>query len=232
MKSYILMMALSLFSVSLFGQGPTTTEYKQVTGSKNLEVQFTPFGANVVSINGIRGRMFTSSTTALRLNLFLGAQSNSTITQQQDDTSNQLELKDKSSQFTLNLRPGYEIHFEGTDRLSPYIGAELDLAFQTSNDETEIQGGATGNTIITNSTINNNGYSRFGINAIAGFDYYFAAKLYMGTEIGFGFSNQKNSDIKVESTADGFVEPDPVKRGSTFNLGPNVNAAIRIGYLF
>jgi hypothetical protein len=213
-------------------QDESSESMKFAAGDRNLEVQLAPLGGNPISINGIRYRSFMSASTAWRVNAFLGFSSSSTITQQEDADNDLLELKDSETSFTLNLRPGYEMHFGGTKRLSPYVGGELDLGYMTSASRTETQ--------VDESTIN---YSRttnaggsgaitLGLNGVAGFDYYFAQNLYLGAEFGFGFSYQSLLAQNTSSDADGFEAPDPIKQGGSFNLGPNVNGQFRLGFLF
>ncbi|HNP18829.1 MAG TPA: BT1926 family outer membrane beta-barrel protein [Fulvivirga sp.] len=207
----------------------TVSDYKANGGEKTLELQFEPFGNNPIGLNGIRARWFSTSSSAFRLNLFLGINTDSQITQQEDTDNNLKELRDKFFTFSINVRPGFEKHLKGTERLSPYFGVEGDLAYQTSSSRSENQNGTDVNYF---KTINDNGFFRIGANAIAGLDYYITKKLYLGTEFGFGLSFTKLLAIKVKSDATGFTEPEPAKRGSSFDLGPNVNAQIRLGYAF
>ncbi|HBH24073.1 MAG TPA: hypothetical protein DDY13_11710 [Cytophagales bacterium] len=205
------------------------SEFKPVAGETSLEVQFAPFGDNPIDINGIRARFFSSQRSAFRLNAFLGYDTDSEITQQENNDLNLLELKDRTTTFVVNIRPGFERHFKGTNRLSPYMGLEADLTYQTSTFKTENQSGDDINYL---KEVNSNGFIRLGANAIAGFDFYVSKKLYLGTELGLGAAWTKLLPVKIKSDRSGFEEPDPVKRGSAIDIGPNVNAQIRLGYVF
>lgn len=207
----------------------TVSEYKSASGDKTLELQFSPFGDNPIDINGIRMRWFKSNNNAFRLNAFLSVSNDTEITQQEDSNNNLKELRDKAFAFTISLRPGMERHFKGTDRLSPYYGWESELTYRTTSFKVESQ---FANDVKYTKTINQEGYLRLGANLIAGFDYYVAKKLYLGAELGFGASWTKLLSVKTKSDIDGFTEPDPAKRGSSFDVGPNVNAQIRLGYAF
>lgn len=206
-------------------------DFKPAGGEKNIEVQLAPLGGSPVSIGGIRVRMFQTATSALRGTVFLGYTSNSTITQQANSSANLEELKTTNSSITVNIRPGIESHFEGTDRLSPYIGGELDFAIKTSSNKVQTQAGA-GAPVVETTTTGTDGYLRIGLNGVAGMDYYFAKNVYLGTELGFGFSLTSLSQIKVDSDAAGFTAPDPQKQGSSISIGPNVLGQLRLGYLF
>lgn len=207
----------------------STNTYKASSGETTLELQFKPFGENPIGLNGIRARKFTSDRTAMRLNVFLGIDSDSQITQNENSEANAKELRNKNFVFTINARPGIEKHLKGTERLSPYFGWEADIAYRTSSIKNESQ---VRDEVKFTKRINETGFLRLGANAIAGIDYYVTKKLYLGTEFGFGLAWTKLLSIKVKSDIDGFEEPDPVKRGSSFDLGPNVNAQIRLGYAF
>lgn len=233
MNKFILIVFMVL-PIIVWGQTSQSNEenaynYKPNAGEKTLEVQFTPFGNTPININGIRARWFTSQNTAFRLNIFVGYNTQSQITQQQNDNQNLLELKDKTTVYGIDVRPGFEKHLKGTNRLSPYFGFEGDIAYQSSIVKSETQSGTTVNYY---KTINDNGFFRLGANAIAGVDFYLSSKFFLGTELGFGASYTKLLSIKVKSDVSGFTEPDPIKGGGSFSIGPNVNAQIRLGYVF
>lgn len=204
-------------------------EYKADANEMTLEVQFAPFGSNPISLNGIRARWFSSPQKAFRINVFAGLDSDTEITQQELESASLKELKNTSNVFSINVRPGFETHLKGTKRLSPYVGWEFDLAYQHSTFKSEFQDDQDVN---YTKLVNENGFYRVGANLIAGFDFYVAKKLYMGTEFGFGASYTKLLPVKVKSDRDGFTEPDPEKRGGSFDLGPNVNAQIRLGLAY
>ncbi|MGL1888769.1 MAG: hypothetical protein OCD76_19820 [Reichenbachiella sp.] len=224
MKHIILLIVLAS-SLPVYAQN----DFKQNGGENNLEVQFAPFGSNPIGINGIRYRHFNSESKAFRLNVFAGYNTSSEITQQEDEDFENPELRDSYSEFALNIRPGFEKHLKGTNRLSPYFGMELDIAIQTSTSKEEFE--AIGDVEWIKEK-NQNGFFRFGANAIMGFDLYVVKNLYLGAEFGYGFAYQKNLSIKVESSNDFADDIDPTKRAGEFAIGPNANAAIRLGYIF
>jgi hypothetical protein len=205
-------------------------DFKPAGGEKNLEVQFAPLGGSPISIGGIRYRQFSSPTSALRATAFVGYSSTSEVTQDEDkkDGNTDEELKDRSTQFDFAIRPGIEKHFAGTDRLSPYVGAELDLAIRTTSETSERQDGTT---IKKDKITGRNGFTRIGANAVAGFDYYFAKHVYVGAELGIGVGLTSPSTIK--NKPDGGTETE-TKVGNTrqLNFGPIVNSFIRLGFLF
>jgi len=224
---------------------------KQTGGEKNLEVQFAPFSSTPMSISGVRFRMFTSETSAFRLNVSLGGGKVTTATDQKDSVvANSPTLYNYQSHMDFTIRPGYEMHFAGTDRLSPYVGAEVVFGLHSQKQEQEFYSSPT--TTNTSSASDNttwtatvkNGQTVFGANAVAGVDYYFADNIYLGAEILFGVmhTSEHATTTEVDNTAAYNVStgqspnasvkfPDHVNGGTT-NWGTNVQGTIRLGWLF
>jgi opacity protein-like surface antigen len=224
MKKAILFFALALATISgVYAQ-------KQTGGEKNLEVQFAPLGGNPVSISGIRFRMFNSATSAIRVGLFIGGTSEKSVVAADEDADTP-ELVDTDKTFDVTIRPGYEKHFAGTERLSPYIGGEIlfNMHSETNIDESH---NTFDDQVATATTTD--GSTTFGLNVVAGTDFYFANSIYLGAEIGFGFAmtNNKDTEVEYEGYPDGVDAPDPEPNGSSSAWGPNVNGAIRLGWLF
>lgn len=207
MKKVILSLTLALACISgAYAQ-------KQTGGEKNLEVQFAPLGGSPISVAGIRFRSFNSENTAIRATFFFNSTSNKTANTQpgkttgsggQDVSTPALYDVNKSSNFTL--RVGYEKHFAGTDRLSPYVGAEVGFGRGSKTLEREYYGANTAgdqNKVEKFSTwtmSKKQGTTTIGINLLAGVDFYFADNIYLGAELGFGFSNTSYGTTKL--TAD------------------------------
>ncbi len=206
-----------------------SAQFKPEAGQKTLEVNFAPLGGAPISINGIKLRMFNDATTAYRLGLNINYASSKTRTGTTADGS--VELYDKSSALGISLQPGIEKHMAGTNRLSPYMGAVLDIGFQSSTDVNEFEG-ATANQVEELTTKGTNGFFRVGANAVAGADYYITNKIYMGVEVGYGLQLVNSATIKTESSVAGAPTVKDQKPGSTFNFGPNFNGAFRLGYAF
>lgn len=191
---------------------------KPLTREITAEMNFDPFSGNALSINYLRFRMFRTSQYAYRMGFAASLRSENP------------QVDVNRNYYELNLRPGYEKHFNGTDRLSPYLGVELDIAIKRSkitNDGpgtfTEIAGAWADNGL-------ERGFTRLGFNAIAGADFYFARHFYIGTEFGFGIQHVKSSDIEITPSGGGGVIT--AEGGSTIQVGPNFNSSIRLGFVF
>ena len=227
MKKVLIIAAAALF----IGSAANAQDVmKQTGGEQNLEVLFAPLGGSPIGINGIKYRSFTSATTAWRATVFLGF--NSTTDKTLGGGSDfEDELKTVNSNFDISVRPGIEKHFLGTDRLSPYYGAEAIVGFGTASTK-EDQTYGVDNDVETVKTTSQ-GMLTLGVNGIAGVDFYFADNIYMGAELGFGIAYELEFEEKVESLdGDGDIQSGEVPGGSSFNVGPNVVGAIRLGFLF
>ena len=203
---------------------------KQTGGEQNLEVLFAPLGGSPIGINAIKYRKFTSATTAIRASVFLGYGSTTSKTLGGGTDGND-ELKTTNSNFNISIQPGIERHFVGTDRLSPYYGAEAIIGFGTSGTTRDAIYG-TDNSIKSIKS-SSQGTLNLGVNAFAGMDFYFADNIYMGAELGFGIGFSSQMTQKSESLDfNGDVVTSETPGGSSFNAGPTVVGAIRLGFLF
>ena len=211
------------------------TAQKQAGGEKNLEVQFAPLSASPVSISGIRLRIFNSETSAIRLGLFLGGSNTEEITQETNTEIDALELINVDKSFDFSIRPGYEMHFAGTDRLSPYVGAELLFGMSNSTSEVQEQYLDDNDNEQVKTLITKTGTSTFGLNVVAGADFYFSDAIYLGAELGFGFASVKDKEIEKtwENPADGDKDDtDTLGNTKSSSWGPNYQGTIRLGWLF
>ena len=236
-----------IFGVSAVAQA----QYKPEGGEKNIEVNFAPLGGSPVALPfGLKFRSFSANNTALRLGVFVGYDNTSTITQEEDfDDDNEqiaIELSDRMSSFTIALQPGFEKHLTGTDRLSPYWGGYLNIGYTSNTEIMEMQdfiGDGTDPGLQVGDTKTTTGELNLGLNLVSGVDYYFAEHIYIGAEVGFGFamSNDLKSKETINTTelndngnwVDVTEENESIvgqERG--FQVGPNVVAQIRAGWLF
>lgn len=227
MKKLLFTASFIAASFGLFAQ--EAISYKPVAGDKTLELQFAPLGGAPFSMGGIRFRQFMSETTALRATVYLGYTRSSEITQEADSDAKLEQLKKAESAFEIGIRPGFEKHLGGTSRLSPYYGAELDLAIRNTSEVQDIQ---TGETKVEKGKVRNaDGFKRIGLNAIFGADYYVAEKVFIGAEMGFGLAFTKDSKT-VNVATDGKKTESKLNKGGDFAFGPNVLAQFRLGIVF
>ncbi len=248
-KLFVLALGASMFI------GTVAHAQKQAGGEKNLQVLFAPLGGSPISINGISFRKFSADgSSAWRLNLFIGMSNKTEVTGQPVDTGSFStggavpELDKKTSGMTFSIRPGYEKHMAGTEKLSPYWGVEALFSMTTtkvetdnlSNNATTASPSATAYQVLTTTKKGDGANTTIGINLIAGFDYFIAKNLHMGAEMGFGFSTTSMPDIESQrvdvtsATEIAAVVKDNAKQkqGDSMQLGPNVVGQFKLGWLF
>jgi hypothetical protein len=202
MKKVVLFIALVATSVV----GAQAQKFQG--GEKNLEVEFTPMGNTPIGMpNGFRFRMFNSESSAIRVGFSVGGSNVNEVYEQQSKTEGSdgavvilPELNQSMKTMSFAIRPGYEMHFPGTDRLSPYVGAELMYAMESSTLSREFHNSNNADDISkpenwqTWDMSVKNGSSTFGLNALAGVDFYFVDNFYLGAEINLGFHNTTYKD--------------------------------------
>jgi hypothetical protein len=250
-----LMFALALTSLVSFG----ADAQKQMGDEHNIEVGFTPFGDSPIDATTIKYRNFIQDNAAVRVGLMLNRSMDTFVTSQEGDlsaeepVSPQLHNYYGSTLFGFSL--GYESHFDGTDRVSPYIGVEGFFANASNSTEVEFWGPNDIDNIgqleknVTWSVKTTQGVNVYGLNLLTGADFYFTDAMYLGFECGLGLSSAKETSYDYEisdlvaynlSTGQAPDSDAPVSvvgefdSGylSTFGIGNVFNAALRVGFLF
>ena len=170
---------------------------KQLGGEHNIEVNLTPFGDSPIDGTSLKYRNFLDDNAALRLTLQLNS-SNDVYTWWQEGEINEADpvspqLNLNSGTTTFGLSAGYEMHFDGTDNLSPYFGIEAYYLMASRSDMIEYWGandldnvGQPDVYVVWNVT-NQQTTSFYGLNLLFGADYYFNDAIYVGFETGLGF---------------------------------------------
>lgn len=231
MKRHVMAVAVVMACIAT---AQAQTEYRPAGGEKNLELMFAPLGGSPVSMAGIKFRKFNSATSALRLGVFVGFQNKTTILQNENTQAGLAEEKKKEGNFTIAIQPGIEKHLKGTERLSPYFGGYLDLSYAAKSKKEDLQD--VGSTKV-GYTKTNGGDLGLGLNAVAGFDYYFAKSLYLGSELGFGVAakmpmKDKTETLSFDNGNEVTTNSDSKGKESSIQLGPNVVGQLRLGWLF
>jgi hypothetical protein len=190
-----LMFTLALSALVTMG----TQAQKQMGDEHNIEVSFTPFGGSPIDGSTIKYRNFLEDNRAFRLSISIANSSDVHAWYQDgeeneaDPVSPQLNINTKSS--AIGIAPGYEMHFDGMDNLSPYFGIEVPITLgnrsQTvenwgAQDVTDAQGLELDQYVVWN-VGNEQGFNTIGLNLLFGADYYFSDGIYLGFEAGLGF---------------------------------------------
>lgn len=186
-----------MFTLAICSLAITSAQaQKQLGGEHNVEVNLTPFGNSPVDGTTIKYRNFLDDDKAFRVSLTVGSTSGTYAYWQEgeqlgDPVSPQLNME--TSNTLIGIAPGYEIHFSGTDNLSPYFGIEAYYMMGSRTDLIESWGPNDLDNVgqpdvyVTWDLTNKQAYSSMGLNLLFGADYYFSDAIYVGFEAGLGF---------------------------------------------
>ncbi|MCB2221911.1 MAG: hypothetical protein KQI35_16085 [Bacteroidetes bacterium] len=224
MKNLFLILVMVLFTTI----GMKAQDIRPAVGQVALEVNFTPLSASPIGLNYLKGRYLMSEDMVFRLGVDIRVHSDKSEPINGADPDINDERKMSYTQF--GLYPGIEKHFGNMERLSPYIGAEL--GFVTKGSKSSYTDNNANTTVETKgawSDGSNRGFTSIGLNVLAGADFYFAKKIYLGTEVGFGFQSMTMKEVEVTS---GSTTNTTNVKASTTDIGFNFNPAIRLGFWF
>jgi hypothetical protein len=239
---------LFLLTNGMFAQDSLKTAH----GKWTTELNVNPFQGEISfnnAINQVKLRHFVTDQLAYRYAFTLNAlktddkQNNPYGYNPVDD-----HLTQKSFLIAVNL--GFERHFTGTSRLSPYLGGEIALGYKRSSQRSETTDLITtveGSWYTSNFYYNGNyyrlieeyderGFISAGVNAIAGFDFYFSEHFYFGYEMLFSLNYidytkvEFTSKLKPGSTST--LPTYPTMDGSELFFGPKLLNGIRLGFTF
>lgn len=212
----------------------TGSTFAQKAGSDapmSLEGQI-GFNASTLSFNApaLRFRYFVTDNIAARVTL--GMSMNKTVDNFYETESTNT---DGSGTYTTknnswNAAVGAEYHFAGTDRLSPYAG--LDIAFGGGKMTTDGANSDGSTWIDQYSEASTAATSGFGVNLVAGTDFYFAENFYCGLELGLGF--MANTVKEGESSVTFMNTTTTVKsnEAKSSSFGNNFIGNFRLGWRF
>ena len=226
-KPLALVVTAFLSTSSLFAQ----TEIPFKSGKKNVTVEATLnliTGSSAISFGAsdLRIRYFLSDQIALRTRLNYSSTSftNNYYSFNYTDPAG----KSVEDQNSMGIAVGAEYHFAGTPKLSPYAGAEFGF--------NSVSGNITGTnydgrqySIGDNYEGSISGGGGFTAGLVAGADYYIVHGIYIGGEIGYGYSYL--FDGYLNSSLNG-VKAVEKELSTTTGFGLATNAGIRIGVRF
>jgi outer membrane protein W len=230
MNKLITIAAILCITTLGFAQDTDQT-FKAVSGI-TTDVSFSPFNAGdqLIKIETLNVRYFMKPNLALRV----GLQADYYHDQYDNERSSNSNLVACSHTFLFGILPGIEYHFEGTKRLSPYVGGEVFFYNFSSGAKAESNGDEfykiKGATDAYESGYENRAFNQFGLSAGAGVDYYFSKHIYIGTEFGYGFSYFRYG--KVEEIIDNTTNELTQGKQTEFILGSSVRSTLKLGWKF
>ncbi len=250
MKKMLLCIAFAMTAHYASAQESNTenSDLKPTKGDFATELNFNPFKGNLSFnnvLNQVKGRLFIKPNVALRLGFNVGVL-DSTLNYGNPYGTQSSFSSDERSSTNFGLNFGIEKHFKGTRRLSPYIGADLfwgtksskqDIANNASsisikNGWLDVQYYQSGNTVITSYRVSEAAYQRYGINVVAGFDFYMAKNFFLGYEFNLGYSKTNYKSPEVVATGQNTSLPAYYSNNATNKFGTSLVNGIRVGYIF
>lgn len=203
-----------------------SNEFKVDPGKFMAEIGFSPVSGTYDDVNLIGGQLrgiyVVSEKIEIKLGLGFGVNKEAAESGVGDTWS-----KSTSSTSRLSINPGFNYLFEGTKKLEPYIGAELE--FGTTSNKTVNE---TSTTKITNKN-QTGGFNTFGLMALTGFNYFFAKNIFVGAEIGLGFGVNVQKGSYTETVTDGKTEKaENDVEAHTTDFSPVVTPTLRLGWAF
>lgn len=130
----------------------------------------------------------------------------------------------------IQLSLGAEKHFKGTDKLSPYVGADLAYGMGNTTEKWEKFDGSGYSSDYTRSDKNSG--SSLGLNLVAGTDYYFAQNFYLGLELGFVVRSVTNKAAESVITTGGTTTTNLSAPSKSTAFGNNFIGNFRLGWRF
>jgi len=239
MKKMIISAALVCLAGVTYAQKPVAGD---VTGEVQLNFQTGGGFINVLSPD-FKARYFLQDDMALRLNL--GVTTNSTSQDYSENNTDTAEIgtfETSSSKFKIGV--GIEKHFAGTERLSPYVGANINF---TTGSESSTETNVVYDPFQTNpgyvytagrtSEVDGPSSTTFGIGILAGADYYFVNHVYIGIEASLGFSTTSSGEKTTTTTQATPGIPTTTSTsitpgGSESGIGHDWNSGLRLGFVF
>lgn len=100
--------------------------------------------------------------------------------------------------------PGIAYSFKGTERLEPYVGAELVFGFDKNRLRNNAELSGSEGYTLTSKTTDTDLF--FGANGFTGFKFYLCKDLYVGAELKFGFTTTPDH-IHNEDIEDSTIDP-------------------------
>ena len=231
MKKLLLSLSIACLGLAAQAQdfkpakGDVTTEFGLAGGLNNAEFD--------LNEGLLRFRYFVKSDLAIRAGFNVSTFSNTDNIYGVVGSPNENKVGyNKDSETTLMINLGVEKHFAGTDRLSPYVGADFLIG---STSEKESRENTLGGNYVENEHFERKapGSFGFGLRGVIGADYYIAKRLYLGAEAGFGFMSSKDGEVTTTTTTGGNTTTVTNKSaGKNFGISSSIITAVRVGFVF
>ncbi|MDH4471881.1 MAG: outer membrane beta-barrel protein [Fluviicola sp.] len=224
MKKLSLLVGGLILSTAVMAQKPDASVHNTLEGLINWNTSSLSFTAP-----SLRYRYFVQDNIAVRVTLGLDNNSTTDNFFENGDGTGATGSYESKSNF-LNFGIGAEYHFGGTDRLSPYAGLEIMLG---SGKNTDDGANSDGTSYVADYTETSEAKaSMFGVNVVAGADYYFAENFYMGLELGLAWSSFTDKEGETSVTTGGTTFKTVTAEQKSSFLSTGAVGTFRLGWRF
>lgn len=224
MKKFFVLAGAVVLSSSLFAQKPTADNPFSIEGQLSYNASSLSFNAP-----SLRMRYFWADDMAARVSLTIANSSTKDYYYELANNAGGEGTEVNKVSLTM-ISLGAEKHFAGTDKLSPYVGADFVFGMGNSSAKWDKFDGSGYSADFTATA--KNPTSMIGLNLVAGMDYYFAENFYFGAELGLGFQSVSNKAGEFESTTGGSTTTILSEPSKSSSFGNNFIGNARIGWRF
>jgi opacity protein-like surface antigen len=227
-KNILLVAAVAVLGLSASAQKPTEGNNSSLEVGLNIGEN----GGETFTAPSLRYRYFIAPNMAVRFGLSLdGTKSTETFYENADYTGATGTQEIKGGSWSVS--PGFEYHFAGTDKLSPYAGVSL-MFGGGSSEETWTNFDGTGySSVVTAGSITSK-ESMMGWGIVFGCDFYFAENIFVGAEFGYmgwGYTD-KGGETSITAGGTTVTSTVPADTWKSGGRGFGANAGIRLGWRF
>lgn len=149
------------------------------------------------------------------------------------------DSKDVRMETSMGVYPGISYSFKGTERLEPYVGAELAFGFNKlrTRESEDFTNNKDSEDNYNTKTVTTDTDLFFGANGFTGFKFYLCKDLYVGAELSFGFTT-KPDHISNSEVEDSRINPvDEVEDDSKYfkhetNIDLHFRPTLTLGWKF
>ena len=224
MKKLFVLAGAVVLSSSLCAQKPTADNPFSLEGQLSYNTSSLSFNAP-----SLRMRYFIMDDLAARVSLSINNASTKDYYYELPDNAGGEGTEINKTSLTM-ISLGAEKHFAGTEKLSPYVGADLVFGMGNTSAKWDKFDGTGYNADFTAAA--KAPISMFGINLVAGTDYYFAENFYVGLELGLGFQSVTEKAGEFEFTTAGTTTTSLSEPAKSSSFGNNFIGNARIGWRF
>jgi outer membrane protein W len=225
MKKLAILVGAIALTGSTFAQKATTDNPFSLEGQLG-------FNASTLSFNApsLRFRYFVADNIAVRLTLGIDNSSETFNYYETEDMNVGASGTEVNKSGMFNVAIGGEYHFAGTDRLSPYAGLDIIIGSGSSTNDWSNYNGSVYTADYTRAIEAKT--SMFGVNLVAGADYYFAENFYLGMELGLGFGATTVKEGTDVTTVGGVSVTETTNEEKYSGFGNNFIGNFRLGWRF